>query len=334
MAKRHELYYGQSGTGKSEAARRIIERVYAETGLGAVVSIGDGSAATYEDAGLVDAGIVTIQSWEGKDWPITTLNQLAQGYKFQDPDNPQSPLIPRTPEEMAKIGVWVFEGVSVAGLYIMGDTKGGLAYRGGQGEKIGQDSPVRIVDAEVDKLGNPVKGTGPGNIYGGNPLSHFQHAQKRLLGVIERTKTLPGHFVIWTGHERSSEDKVSKEQVIGVEAAGGALTAALQRYFGNTLHFVTAEKRAKVKDEFTGRVADDLDVEYRVYTRDHISPTTLAKYKAVTRGGLTQEEMPLYLTSDIPGEAIEEFYRILKTAAVNRKAKLEALRPKEEEAAA
>jgi hypothetical protein len=261
---------------------------------------------------------VEVFSWEGRDWPISTLNQFAEGYRPENPDDPKSPLLPPTPQELQEIGVWVFEGLSVAGLYIMGDQKGGLAYRAARGEKIGQDTPFAITDGDLTPAGKLVPNSGPGMVYGGNPLAHFGVAQRRLLGVLERSKSLPGEFVIWTAHERSTEDKVTKETVIGPEAAGGALTSSLQRYFGNTLHHVTAEKRKKVKDEHTDKMVDDLDVEFRIYTRDHISPTTLAKYKAVTRGGLTGEEMPLYLTSEVPGEAVLDFYNRLREARMKR----------------
>ena len=318
MAKRNELFYGHSGTGKSEAELRMMQIVWEQKRLKSRVWIGDGSAATYIESGMVDEGIIEICSWEGRDWPITTLNLAAQGYWPADTQDPDSPLLATSAEDMAKIGVWAFEGASTAGGYIMGDQKGGLANRSGAGQKLGQDAPYSIVDADLDRAGNVIKGTGPGHVYGGNPLAHFGIGQKRLLGIVETSKSLPGEFLFWTAHERSAEDKVSKENIIGPEVIGGALTASFQRYFGNTLHFATAEKRAKKADAHTGKNVDEIDVEFRIYTRDHISPTTLMKYKAVTRGGLTAQQMPQYLTSDVPGDAIEEFYRRLGVARSER----------------
>lgn len=221
---------------------------------------------------------------------------------------------------MNNIAIWAFEGLSVAGSYIMGNVKGGLAYRGGKGEKIGQDSPIRIVDGEVDKLGNPKDPNA--QVHGGNPLAHFGVAQRMILGFIERTKALPGDFVFTTAHERSAEDKVTKESIIGPEAAGGALTPVLQRYYGNTLHFVVAEKRAKTKDDFNQKLTDDLDTEHRIYTKAHISASTFQKYTAVTRGGLTEEEMPAYIVSEKPGDGLLEFYNRLATAKAKRRSSI------------
>jgi DNA polymerase III delta prime subunit len=326
VAKRVECFYGQPATGKSEAALRVAKRVFEETGKKARVLIGDGSAATLLDSGLVDAGVAELCDYTIREWPSSTCQQLCEGYWPADPEDPKSPLLPPKPADLAKIGTYIIEGISVMGNYIMGFQKGGFAFRSGRGEKIGQDSPLRIVDGEVDALGNLKAGTGPGLQFGGNPLSHYGFAQKILLGCIERSKILPVDFVIWTGHERSAEDKNSKEIIIGPEAAGSAMTGNLQRYFNNTWHFATAEKRVKgKKDEHSEKLVDDLDIEYRLYTRDHFSPqgNVSFKFKAVTRG-VSAETMPLFLTHDSPGDSVEEAYRIIKKARLERATALKA----------
>lgn len=295
------------------------------------VWVGDGSGATYEESGLVEEGIIQLASWEGRDWPITTLYQAAEGYFPADPLDPKSALVKPTPESLEHIMLWAFEGLSVGAQYVMGDAKGGLAYRAGKGEKLGQDAPFRIVDGPSDAKGNPTTAETP--VYGGNPLAHYGVAQRRILGWIERAKALPGEFMVMTAHERAAEDKLTKENVIGPEVGGSALTPTIQRMFGNTLHFVTVEKRSKEKDDFTQKLVDDLDVRFRLYTRDHVSGTTGQKFKAITRGGLTTfmekdpktgkevevEEMPLFIDSPRPGDSIEEFYQRLAAARIRRK---------------
>jgi hypothetical protein len=339
LAKRIDCFYGQSGTGKSEAALRVAKLIYESMGKKTRVLVGDGSKATYTESGMVDAGIIETLDYTPRDWPTSTLQQLCEGYWPADAEDPKSLLIaPKHDgnaaekaafEALKSIGVYIIEGVSVGGLYIMGDTKGGLAYRAGKGEKIGQDSPIRYVDAEVDALGNAKAGTGPGYTFGGNPISHYGVGQKRLLGVIERSKVLPMEFVLWTAHERAAEDKISKEQLIGPEAAGGAMTGNLQRYFNNTLHFATAEKRTKGdKDDFTGKLVEDLDVEYRIWTRDHFSAqgNVTAKYKAVTRG-VSAADMPHYFSDENPGDSIEKFYRTISEIRKKRAAAVLAAAP-------
>jgi hypothetical protein len=339
VAKRIEGYYGQSGTGKSEAAASVIEQIFVEDGLKSRVIVGDGSKATYIDRGLVDAGIVEVVDFSVRKWPLTTAAKLTEGWWPKDVNDPDSPLVAPTPATLANLGVFVVEGLSVMGQYIMGDQLGGLAEQAARGIKIGENSPVRSTDILYDNKGLEIKDSGPGTVFGGNPMSHFGFAQRRLLANIERTKVFP-NIVIWTAHEKGAKDKVSGETVVGMEAIGEAITANLSRHFNNTLHFVTASrKKDKAKDEHTEAMVIDLDSEFRIYTRDHYHPdgTMLVKYKAVTRGGIppydpknAPDGMPLYLTSDVPGRSILEFYTKVGKAA---KARAQALVAKREEKA-
>jgi hypothetical protein len=329
LAIRIECYYGQSGTAKSEAIAAVIRQIYEQDGLTSRVIVGDGSKATYVDKGLVDTGVVEVCDFSIRPWPLTVMARLCEGYWPVDVEDPTSPLAPPKMEDLKKLGVFGIEGLSVGAQYIMGDIQGGLAEQSGRGIKIGQDSPVFSKDVLFDKAGSPIKGSGPkvlgpdGKVadevysYGGNPVAHYGYAQRRLLANVERTKAFP-NIVIWTAHERSTQDKVSGEKLVGPEAAGEAITANLPRVFNNTLHFVTAQrKKEKLKDSHTEQMITDLDTEYRIYTRDHFHPdgAMFVKYKAITRGGLPQydpktapEGMPLYLTSDVPGRSILEFY--------------------------
>lgn len=313
-----ECYYGQSGTGKSESIAAVIKQIHHETGKKARVLIGDGSGATYQ--AFVDAGIVEMMDYTIRDWPLSTLDLLSQGYWPEDVDDPTSKLVAMKPEQFANIGLYAIEGLSVGAVYVMGDKKGGFAERAGKGEKIGQDSPIMIKDLERNPTtGQYIERSGPGTVFGGNALAHYGVAQKRMLGFVEKSKGLPG-WVIWTAHERSSEDKVSNQKLIGPEVAGGALTASLSRYFNDTLHFATAEKTVKAKDEHTEKQVDVIDAEFRIYTRDHFRPegNSFVKYKAVTRhpdpnGEQFGSKLPLFFENPTPGASILEFYQHIRT---------------------
>jgi hypothetical protein len=323
MAKRLELFYGPTGSGKTEG---IIARMiyYAEKfGLKSRAIVGDGSKASYYDSGLVDAGILEVAEYTPREWPVTTLKRFSEGWWLSDPEDPLSELRPPTAED-GPFGVVGIEGIAVGANYLMGHNKGGFAYRAGQGEKIGQDSPIVIFDGDRDSTGKLVKGSGPGESYGGNPLAHFGQVQRLMLTNIERSKLLPASMVIWTTHERGSEDKVSKEILVGPEVVGGAATASLPRLFNNTWHFSTATDREKQKDDHTGKLVDVLDVEYRVYTRDHVHPdgTTSVKYKATTRG-VSADELPLFLTGK-PGEAVNKLYELIDGKRESRMAATKA----------
>lgn len=323
MAIRVDCFYGQSGTGKSEALRALIEQIYKTTGKKSRVAVGDGSAATYYDAGLIDAGVVEVVDYSIRSYPQTTLNKLCEGYWPVDVNDPTSPLQAPKPGSLANIGVFGMEGLSVGCQYLMGDTLGGLAEQSARGIKIGQDSPVLSKDVLFDSAGKAIAGSGPKLLdaagkeikdiqaYGGNPMAHYGFAQRQSVGWIGRSKVYP-NIVVWTAHERSSQDKISGEKLVGPEGAGEAMTANLPRLFNNTLHFVTASKKSdKLKDAHTGQMITDLDVEYRIYTRDHFHPdgSTFVKYKAVTRGASESQGMPLYFSSDTPGQSVLDFYQ-------------------------
>lgn len=302
MAQRFECFYSESGAGKTTGLIYLIAKVFNETGKIARVYVGDGSKMSYIEAGLVDAGVVQVMDFATRDYPLTVTQQICEGWWPVDPEDPQSKLRKLTPEEMAQTGVWVFEGLSVMGAYIMGGIKGGLAYRGGQGEKIGQDSPIQIVDPSGLK-------------FGGNPMSHYNVGQRHMLQNIQRTKALPGHFVIWTAHERLGEDVESGEKLIGPEIIGKAMTSWISREFNNTLHFTLATKVDKTTDRTTGKNVGKANREYRIYTVDHFDPDglTMVKYKAVNRC-VIPDVIPEYLVGAKPGDNILEFYRLMTEA--------------------
>lgn len=325
MASRLDLYWGPPGSAKSTAIAHLIKQLFIQTGKVSRVLIGDGSAATYEDMGLVDVGAVQLMDYTIRDWPISTLEQLAEGCWPVDPLDPKSPLKPLTQEIASNLGITGIEGLAMAGNYIMGDKKGALAYRSGQGEKIGQDSPIKIIDADLDAAGRPKPGTGSGRTYGGNPISHYNVGQLRLAGVIERSKMLPG-WVIWTSHEKVAENKLTGEKIIGPQGVGEASTPNMPRQFGNTLHFATAEKLTKEKDAHTGVDISVIDSVYRIYTRNHYRAEgkVYTKYLATTRIAYP-EMMPHYLESETPGASILEFYSIIEAAKA--RSKEETVRP-------
>jgi hypothetical protein len=236
---------------------------------------------------------------------------MADGWWPTDPEDPFSPMKPLSPQERAATGMWIFEGISVMGLYIMSTITGGLAWQAARGIKIGQDSPFMVLDSEIDASGRYKLGTGTGEKHGGNPQSHYGMAQTNMLDRIKRSKMLPG-WVIWTGHEVAGEDRNTGEKIISPEMAGRAKSANLARDFNATLHFTTALKdggKTRVKDTVTGADVKQADLEYRIYTQDHFDPDGLTplRYRAVVR----TEGLKLYYTGG-PGEAIVQLYTAIE----------------------
>lgn len=330
--KIRDCLYGASGTGKSEACARVIEHTFRTTGQRARIVIGDGSALTYQY--LVDMGVADLYEFTMRPWPTATLKGLARGWW---PDPTSGKLAPTPAETMAQIGVYVFEGMSTAARYVMGHSRGGMADRAARGERLGPDASMRIIEGEVDpKTGKVLDGTG--ETYGSNGQAHYGFVQNTVLEVVQESHMLPASTVLWTAHEATNnpENDLNKELVIGPEIIGKAMTANIQRVFTNTLHFCTVAKRAKQTDTFTGRAVDELDLDYRIYTRDHFAPSgaTMTRYKALTRA-VDASQFPQYLGGAGPGEALLTYYAQLDQWTKNRAAQLTAaLQPTSEGRAA
>lgn len=301
-----DLYYGAPGSGKSEAIRELIEAFIKQNpdSLARVV-IGDGSIATYDN--LITRGKVEAVEFSHRKFPIEVAEKLTSGW-FPI-DNPLGELVPPGDQpNFSRTGLVIFEGASVMASHIMSNIDGGLADLAGKGHKFGQDSPFQIPQGEVDKNGKFLK---DGRNYGGNAMSHFGIGQRHITDAVQRSKGL-SPYVIWTAHEYTNDpekDQIIKEMTVGPEVIGKKLTTTFQRMFGSTLHFQTVATRKKVTDTHTKKDRQELDLDYRIWTRDHFSPdqNTLIRYKAVTRGVKTLDD---YYNS------ITEYYDALREAQI------------------
>lgn len=302
MSDHFELVYGHSGTGKTTWWMPIAEQIYKDTGKKTRLYIGDGGVQTVRDDGLIDDGIVEPFIFTDHPYPFTVCRQMCQGYWPND----KGELAKQTPEQLAAVGMFVFEGLTVVADYILGSTRGGLADRAGRGEKIGQDSPVTVSDPSGEK-------------FGGNAMAHWNFAQQRVRECVMLSKALPG-FVQWTAHERSAEFKEENETIVGPDAAGRSLTPKIPSWFGNTIHLTGATKTVKVKDPVTLKDVTIYEVEKRAYLREHGDPDgrVFIKYLANTRSPVVNGKptLPEYLA---PPDALK-FYSLMAAARKARRA--------------
>jgi len=311
-----DLLYGQPGTGKSENVARLIERIYRQSGKKARVVVGDGSALTYEH--LRELQVADLCFYGGMAHPFTTVERLCRGWW----PNAEGVLVaPGTAgNDLQDVGLYVFEGISVIARHLLN----ACADKTAEGVKLAQDAAIRFTEGTIDpRTGKVVDG--PGTVFAGNAPAHYGFVQGKVLEAIADSQHLPCH-VLWTAHEATNNpdaDALNKGELLaGPEAVGKALTASIQKAFNNTLHCCTVSKRAKQQDTFTGRATDDLDLEYRLYTRDHFAPSgnALIRYKGCTRNG--DANTPQYLTSSEPGLTLPAFYDMLADVRKARSAAL------------
>ena len=309
--KGFDLAYGASGSGKTKALLDAAEAIHVATGKKTRWFVGDGGRATIDASGLVEDGIVEVWEYNNRPYPLTVLQQMTEGYWPEDTEDPKSLLKAPDIKVYESVGAWIFEGLYVVSEFVMGSAPGALAERASRGEKIGQDSPVNVTDPSGLK-------------FGGNPMAHYQFAQRRIVDAIQRSKALPG-YKAWTTHETTAEDKDNgNEKVIGPAGPGRAMTPKLGLWFGNFWHFTTATKAVKKRDPVTGKEATSYENERRMYTKDHGDPdgTVYIKYLANSRvatfreGGKIVNPMPEYLN---PPDILK-FYEVVEQAKTKARA--------------
>jgi hypothetical protein len=309
--------YGSSHSGKTTWWGTLAEKLFYETGKKTRLYVGDSSIVTVNEMGLTEIGAVEAFQFTDREYPLSVIKLITQGYWPENPNDPKSKLLPT--KDWSNIGMVVFEGLTVVATYIMGSTIGGLADRAAKGEKLGQDSPFVVMEASL--TGNKDESLR----FGANNMAHYAFAQSRIKDAIISSKSIPVPIVYWTAHERDSEDKYNgNEKLIGPDAAGKALTPQIPLWFGNCIHLTNATKRVKQKDLQTGRDIDQLLTERRAYLREHCDPDglTSVKYVAGSRCPLVKDEkgnwinpLPEYLSPPDP----LEFYRRLAEARKKRR---------------
>lgn len=319
MAQVFDLWYGTTLRGKSKGLVELIRYLHKQSGKKVRGYLGDGGRATYDNSGLVEEGILELIEFDTLDWPFTVADRMVNGWAPDARGKWQAP-----PADYAdKYILTFFEGATTLGKYLLGHTKGGLAYRAGHGEMIGNkndDAIVKIKDETMEQL------TGTGVELGGNTMGHYRFVQPVLLNLLKRSKKLP-NWVIWTAHPVESYDKdeggkagdfgkLVGKTLVGPEIGGKAMTPWISREFGNTLHFDVATKVAKGADAVTGKQVSDNEREFRIYTRDHYDPDAnlFTEFRAGNRCAIPSM-MPDYLTSkERPGDAAVRFYQIMAEA--------------------
>jgi hypothetical protein len=302
MATRVDLVYGRSGSGKTTFGVALAHHLYRTKGLHTRWYLGDGGGATIYETGYVGE-FIEVFPYNLRKFPLETTQLCCEGYWPDEKSIENSTfttLLPPIADDTKRVGLWIFEGLTVMSDYMMGDIEGGLAWRMGKGESLNKDESYSLKDGTLK--------------FGGNARTHYGFTQRRILDLIQRSRALPG-MVLWTAHERRLDDEEQRETLFGPDVCGKALTGRIGASFGNTLHMQLVHTTKKVKDPVTQKQIEQLGVERRLYTREHVDPEakTYVKYFAnsrLPRNVAPDDAMPEYLTPPDP----VRFYTMLEEA--------------------
>lgn len=289
------LVYGKTGTGKTTWWGELAAHIFRTTGQTTRLYAGD-NTATVENSGLIDDGIVEVFPFMNRNFPLTVTKKITQGEWPKDlatPAKDASDLVPFAKSPGGeKVGLVVFEGISVMAEYIMGSQEGGLADRAAKGEDLGPAAAIRIIEGQER--------------FGSNGMGHYGLAQRRIIDMLRTSQALThSAMVVWTAHERAAEDKDDgNEKIIGPDAAGKAITAKVGLWFDHVVHLTTATRKVRGKDPATGKDVDSYVIERRAYNRDHADPdgTVFVRYLANVRCPLVggKNPMPEFITPPSP----------------------------------
>jgi len=325
-----DLFYGHSMKGKSRAIAELVEHLYAKTGKKSRLYIGDGGVATYENTGLIEAGVLEVVEFSHLPAAMTYLKAMTRGWAPNEEGvwgKPSSDYMTGKSH-----GLVIFEGATVIKSWLLGDISEKIA----KGQKIGgvKDDGGELVTVDEKQEGLPDEWRRHGQVQG----LHHGTAYRELERAIRTSTTFSGK-VIWTAHPTEAPDfteggrsgkhgVITGKKLIGPDVCGKAKAATIGSLFGNCLHFDTAmAKNVRERDDLTGQNISMLEPEYRIYTRSHFDPDGLEMIEF--RAGSRSDGLPLYYTHEAPGKAILEFYQDSQqkgTASAERIAQLRAMK--------
>lgn len=289
MAKRLDLVYGVTQSGKTSWWERVGRYIFERTGKRTRWYLGDGGGETLRVTGSLvrDGGFIELVRYPLWDHPFETSIAACEGGWPVDPDDPKSPWLPPQGDLADVYGLLVYEGLNSMCDYLMGDREGGFAHMAAHKKNLNNEPAPQWQDGKLS--------------VGGNSRGHYGFTQRRLKMLVERTERFPG-WVGWTAHERRETDEDNRETIIGPATAGGAITTSIGASFGNVIHLDMAAKREKTKDPHSGASVEHVSLERRAYTQTHLDPDGqhFVRYLAGARIPATCKNFPDYFSPPDP----------------------------------
>ncbi len=220
----------------------------------------------------IDTGLVEVWKLNTRDHPFDTLRMACKGWWPEDPADPDSRILPPTPETWVKYPFRAYEGMATFSNYLATNHSiGGLLQRAANGESIGFDEGGKV---QFDDGGTSV---------GGSTRTTYGIIQKEIQGLIQVSQRRPG-YVFWSTHEDTIFQKGTGLPLFsGPEVFGGALTSSIGREFADVWRISPVTTNLQ---DAAGNVRSV--TERRLYVKDHVQDGIPCK--ARNSGGLGRQK--------------------------------------------
>lgn len=247
--------------------------------------------AAYNTA--VKAGEALIWDLSTRQTPFEMIRLAVRGWWPKDVDDPNSPLIEPTKEDLDEYKIRIYEGLSTYCAFMGGNAaSGGLAARAGRGERIGPaEETVKFMDG--------------GTSVGGNARSHYNVIQREAHAIVSKSHGL-STYNIWTAHEIKAKDDMTGMPIVGPEVFGKAATQDVPRWFANVIHLSLNPVTKKIAG------VDTLVPEYYMWLKPHYDPQA-SGVPFIAKNSIDielQGEVPLFLKGG--ASATAEFITLME----------------------
>ncbi|MFA5352631.1 MAG: hypothetical protein WC291_00210 [Thermodesulfovibrionales bacterium] len=295
------MVYGISGSGKTTQGQELAKFVHRELHKKVrLVSTSGGGWTSIQPA--IDAGLVTPTYVRTRPHPVETLNRLTQGWWPEDPDDPESPLLPiEKQKDWEDVGGLMFDGATESADWLMSYIVREEA--AGRMKSSAQNLAANFKDGDTS--------------FGTPGLAHYGNIQQRMEDFVTNSKGIQGIYVMWTALElKATDDEGTKLPMYGPDICGKKKTSKAPAWFDNTLHMYIAG---------AGGLKQGTPATRRLYLNTHFESDGIP-YVAKNRGHF-YAPLPEFL-ENTPKEpnacSVDHFLKLLGESHVTATKKLKA----------
>lgn len=307
---RSGVIYGETGTFKTTAIAHLARYIAEKTGKATLLFSADGGgwAPCQEE---VEAGMIRPYRCDTATIPLPVIRKVSQGYWPENPEETNIANVNFVPVRWDEIGAIAVEGFTSLGTMLM-------RHAADKNLKTGEEGttpftqPIRV-NGEICK-----------ETFAGNSRGHYNFCQNQLYGLTMNFTSLPVEYVLFTGHEKKTEE--DRQTVMGVAVPGKAITPLIPTWVGDCIHaqdyqieqVVTAPKLGGKPGE-TEEIRT-VDTVCRYYFKKHPDPVTGLMFPAkprVTHGAVAalNEAYPAGFFVPTPEHGFDEYLQVLDRLA-------------------